>query len=132
MIPGTRTADGSLLINTTTPNGAQVFNGGVALDTNTGAVFVMNGTGPVYQGGLRFTNVGQLCIAPGGVIDHYVNGLPVNIDGRLVTQLNQPVSPGDAFVGGIRVGPLGGVYTSDITPPPPTGFSSGFSNGFGA
>ena len=44
-------------------------------------------------------------------------GLPFNVDGGLVLQVNQPVSPGDAYVGGVRVGPLGGVYAVDTTPP---------------
>lgn len=131
MIPGTRAADGSLQINTTTPNGAQVFAGGFALDKTTGANYVFNGNGPVFIGGHMVTDVGQLCIAPGGTIAGYVNGLPVTADGRLVTQLNQTPGANDPFVGGIRVGPLGGVYTTDATPPVPNGFSSGFDAGFG-
>ena len=50
-------------------------------------------------------------------ITNYAMGLPFNVDGGLVLQVNQPVSPGDAYVGGVRVGPLGGVYAVDTTPP---------------
>ena len=60
----------------------------------------------------------------------YKGGYPYNANDELVVQLNQPVSPGDAWVAGIRVGPLGGVYIIDVVPPTLGGFSNGFSNGF--
>ena len=64
-------------------------------------------------------------------IHHFNQGLPVDSEGGLVVQLNQPESPGDAFVGGIRVGPLGGVYVVNLTPPPEVdAFSPGFNEGF--
>lgn len=128
MIPGARTPDGAIYIWTSTPAGPQLAQGGISVRDD-GSVFVMNGTGPNSSGGHMITGAGQLCIAPGGAIDHYVNGLPVTVDGRLVTQLNQVPAPSDAWVGGIRVGPLGGVYTVDTTPPV-SGFSSGFDAGF--
>jgi hypothetical protein len=131
VIPGTRTAEGDLLIDTNAPGAGRPFSGGFALNPVTGAIFVMNGTGNRFIGGHMATNAGQLCIAPGGVRAGWLNGLPVTVDGRLVTQLNEPVDPDDAFVGGIRVGPLGGVYTTDVNPPAPQGFSNGFDTGFG-
>ena len=61
----------------------------------------------------------------------FAMGLPFDSEGRLVIQMNQAVAPSDPYVGGVRVGPLGGVYAVDLTPPPQIdGFSSGFDGGF--
>jgi hypothetical protein len=76
---------------------------------------------------------GTLMVGPPPIVG-YKGGYPYNADGELVVQLNQPPVPGDEFVGGIRVGPAGGIYVIDTTPPPPpdAGFSDGYSNGFDA
>ena len=70
-----------------------------------------------YVNGFMVDEFGTLQVGP-PPIHHYAQGLPFDNEGRLVEQLNQPESPGDAFVGGIRVGPLGGVYVVNLTPPP--------------
>jgi hypothetical protein len=86
-----------------------------------------------FDQGKGFMNNGALCVRQSGEpIAGYVGGLPVTATGALKCQLNQPVSPGDSYVGGLRVGPLGGLYIVDATPPAPNGFSSGFDAGFGA
>ena len=72
---------------------------------------------------------GTVMVGPPPIVG-YKGGLPYNADHELVVQLNQPVSPGDSYVGGVRVGPLGGVYIIDTAPPPEGGYSNGFSNGF--
>jgi len=59
-----------------------------------------------------------------------MNGLPVTAEGALVAQLNVAVAPSDPYVGGVRVGPFGGIYCVDIAPPTEFGFSNGFSNGY--
>jgi hypothetical protein len=131
MLPGTRTDDGALYV-TDAPLLSETFNGGVLM-SGAGVVAVTSTLLPqVFANGLGLRQAGQLCIAYGGVIANYEAGLPFTADGRLVCQLNQPISPGDSFVGGVRVGPLGGVYVVDIDPPVVSGFSSGFSSGFGA
>jgi len=68
-----------------------------------------------YVNGFKVDNDGTLQVGP-PPITHYAMGLPFNAADGLVIQLNQPESPGDAYVGGIRVGPLGGVYAVDETP----------------
>lgn len=130
MIPGSKTSEGALYITSLVPQPTSTFNGGVAV-SDTGAIHVSGLLPEVFANGLGLRNSGALCIAPGGVRAGSAMGLPFTADGRLVTQLNQPVSPSDSYVGGIRVGPLGGVYTSDVSPPPPEGFSNGFDTGFG-
>jgi|PlaIllAssembly_1097288.scaffolds.fasta_scaffold01021_7 hypothetical protein len=65
--------------------------------------------------GFLVDDLGTLQVGNPPIID-YVMGLPFNAAGALVLQINQPASPGDSFVGGIRVGPLGGVYAVNTTP----------------
>ena len=79
--------------------------------------------------GLPVDEFGTLQVGP-PPITHYFLGLPFNAAGGLVVQVNQPESLGDAYVGGIRVGPLGGVYAVNTTPPSLDAFSTGFSQGF--
>ena len=131
MIPGLKTPEGALYIIESAPAAGDPANGGVSM-TNDGWVRVDGLLPPqVFTNGFGFRNNGALCINKfGTAIAGYQQGLPFNSVGQLVCQLNQPVSPGDAFVGGLRVGPLGGVYVTDTTPVVPFSFSNGFSNGF--
>jgi hypothetical protein len=99
--------------------------------TNEGSVKISPNGPQRFDQGKGFMNNGALCTS-NEAIAGYVGGLPVTATGALKVQLNQPVSPGDAFVGGIRVGPLGGVYVTDTTPVVPFSFSNGFSTGFNA
>ena len=104
--------------------------GGVTIG-ELGAVYVTS-TLPVqvFANGFGLRHDGRLCVAYGGPIDKFEMGLPFTNDGRMVCQLNQAVQPSDPFVGGIRVGPLGGIYTIDLTPPETSAYSTGFSEGF--
>lgn len=64
-------------------------------------------------------------------ITQWAMGLPFDSEGRLIIQMNQAVGLTDPYVGGIRVGPLGGIYAIDLTPPPQIdAFSDGFDGGF--
>lgn len=130
MLPGKRTSDGALYVTTAAYLPSDTFSGGVMMNA-AGAIHVNANTPQQFSQGRGFMNNGDLCIdIAGGAIAGYINGLPVTATGALKCQLNQPVSPGDAYIGGIRVGPLGGIYIVDATPPADYGFSSGFSNGF--
>jgi hypothetical protein len=129
MLPGLKTSDGSLYITEEGSQPSDVFLGGLRM-TPEGIVRATENAPQVFANGFGVSESGPLCISFGGVMANYQQGLPFTADGRLVCQLNQPVSPGDAFVGGIRVGPLGGVYVTDTTPVVPFSFSNGFSNGF--
>jgi hypothetical protein len=131
MLPQASVApDGSLYVVIGAAGPADTRVGGV-LVTPAGSIHV-NGNAPQrFDQGKGFMNNGDLCLdLLGEPIAGYVGGLPVTAVGAIKAQLNQPVSPGDAFVGGIRVGPLGGVYVTDTTPVVPFSFSNGFSNGF--
>lgn len=129
MLPGRRSPNGSLFINDAAPPAGSPLLGGVALN-ELGAIFVAAAAPTKFANGFGVTDTGRLCVAYGGPIAKFAMGLPFTADGRLVCQLNQAVQPSDPFVGGIRVGPLGGIYTIDLTPPPFEAFSSGYSGGF--
>ena len=129
MLPGARTADGALYVTTVAPAATDVQSGGVTM-TAEGQVHVGANAPQKFDQGKGFMLNGDLCIdVAGSPIVGYVGGLPVTATGALKCQLNQPVSPGDAYVGGLRVGVLGGLYVVD-TAPPPSAWSNGFSDGY--
>jgi len=68
-----------------------------------------------YANGFKVADDGTLQVGP-PPITHYAMGLPFNVDDGLVLQVNVPPATGDVYVGGTRVGPLGGVYAVDTTP----------------
>lgn len=129
MLPSRRSPNGSLFVTETPPLNISV-NGGISM-SDLGSLWVTS-TLPVQVvvNGFGMRHSGELCVAYGGPIDRFEMGLPFTADDRLVCQLNQAVQPSDPFVGGIRVGPLGGIYTIDLTPPPMEAFSSGYDGGF--
>lgn len=134
MINGRKSSDGALFVLQQAAPADAVRKGGQAM-TELGALYVGNvgvGSYSTPNGYLTDQN-GTLMVGPPPIVG-YKGGYPYNADGELVVQLNQPPVPGDEFVGGIRVGPLGGIYVIDTTPPPPpdAGFSDGYSNGYDA
>ena len=130
MLAGRRSDNGSIYVTETVPS--QPFDEGGLVVGPLGALYVTSTLPPqVFVNGFGARHDGRLCVAYGGPIDFFEMGLPFTDDGRLVCQLNQAVAPSDPFVGGVRVGPLGGVYTIDLTPPPEVdAFSDGFDGGF--
>lgn len=80
--------------------------------------------------------------APQDATDAVVGGVRVTALGAVHVNANAPQTfdQGKAFMlnGDLcissqpAVGHVGGLYITDTTPPPPTGFSNGFSAGFGA
>ncbi len=130
MLPGRRSPNGSIFVNNAAPPAGSPLLGGIALN-DLGAIYVDAASVPTkFNNGFGVTDDGRLCVAYGGAIAQFEMGLPFTANGRLVVQLNQATVPSDPFVGGIRVGPLGGIYTIDLTPPPLDAFSSGFDEGF--
>ena len=78
----------------------------------------------VWINGMRLSAAGAVVIDPGvGAARPYfeVAGLPFDkrASNVTITQENQTPSPSDPYVnGGVRVGPLGGVYTTTAAAPP--------------
>jgi hypothetical protein len=133
MLPGLRTPNGALFVTTAAPTADDVYSGGVRM-TPAGVIRVNGNTPQRFDQGKGFMNNGALCVDLSGIspVVGHVGGLPVTALGAIKVQFNQDPSVGDAYVGRIRVGPLGGVYVVDTTPLDPEGFSTGFSEGFGA
>jgi len=109
-------SEGRLYIDIGGPLPSSSYAGGLRR-TATGAVNVTENTPQVFVNGLGASHTAELCIAPGGVISTYVMGLPMTEVGRLVTQADLTPNANDPYVAGIRVGPLGGVYTTSAAPP---------------
>lgn len=117
MLPGARTPDGQLYVTTAAPVAADPRIGGVTL-TSAGAVKVNINDPQKFDQGKGFMLNGALCIRQSGEpVAGFVGGLPVTATGALKCQVNQTPSDTDPFVGGLRVGPLGGLYITDATPP---------------
>ena len=132
MLPARRTEDGALYISTIAPQPTDIFKHGIAM-TSDGVMRVDEfGVPSNFVGGFGVTDAGALCVnLSNAAIAGFHQGLPMDSVGNLVCQLNQPVSPGDSYIAGVRVGPLGGVYVVDTAPPLNDPWSSGFSSGFG-
>jgi hypothetical protein len=128
MLPGARTPEGVVYVTTASPTAADTRNGGVLVSPS-GQLHISANFPQKFDQGKGFMNNGDLCMG-NGPIAGYVGGLPVTELGAIRAQLNQTPAPTDPFVGGIRVGPLGGVYITDTDPTPPFSFSTGFNDGF--
>jgi hypothetical protein len=129
MLPGARSDKGALFISTGAPIPEAELVAGILVGP-LGVLFCSTLPPQVFPNGIGTRSDGLLCIAPGGVAANSMNGLPVTAEGALVVQLNVAFGIDDPYVGGIRVGPFGGVYCVDIAPPTQFGFSNGFSNGY--
>ena len=127
-----RTDDAGRLfvVSGTTPADSTVANGVLVGPVGPAIVDLANNPS-VFNNGLPLTNEGRLCMEAGGAISHYALGLPFTAQNRLVCQTNLAPTPGDPYVNGIRVGPNGGIYITDLTPPAQFAWSGGFSNGYG-
>ena len=132
MLPGRLTADGAIYISTIAPQPTDIFKHGIAM-TSDGVMRVDEfGVPSNFVGGFGVTDAGALCVnLSNAAIAGFHQGLPMDSVGNLVCQLNQPVSPGDQYIAGVRVSPLGGVYVVDNSPPLEDAWSNGFSSGFG-
>ena len=80
--------------------------------------------------GFLFDNNGVLQTSS-GPIQSWNGGLPFDAAGKLVVTTGTPVAS-DPYVGELRVSPTLGVYLTTATPAALSGFSGGFSSGFGA
>lgn len=130
MLPGARTPTGALYVDSAAPSSLSNANGGVSVEPD-GSINTTPTVSATFANGVEVSAVGAMSIAVGGTITNYQQGLPFNSAGQLVCQLNQPENPDDAYVGGVRVGTVGGVYAVDTAPPVPHAFDSGFDSGFG-
>jgi len=115
MIPAARDALGRVYIINAAPPASAPRKGGFAL-SDLGQVYIDSVNNPVvFANGFGF-NAGRLCVSLGGAQAIWREGLPFTLTGRLFAQLNTIPAASEPYVGGIRVGPRGGVYVVDIVP----------------
>lgn len=109
------------------------FNGGTPVDDTGGLVIAPEAAGytpDFFIGGLGYTEEGAI-VTDGfnPIIGHTNSGLPYTSVGLAVS----PNAPTSWAPGGIPLAPNGRVSVIDEVPPPlVSGFSDGFSLGFGA
>jgi hypothetical protein len=116
MIPGLKTPDGALYCTTVAPAAGDPVSGGVTM-TPDGWVRANANSPQKWDQGKGFLTNGALCVdVLGSAVVGYVNGLPVTATGALKCQLNTTPVAADTYVGGLRVGPLGGLYIVDAAP----------------
>jgi hypothetical protein len=117
---------GKVRNTTSAPN---VFSNGVGF--NGGLLCVDLNSPQRWQHGLPFNNASKVCVQTIGTPDHWTNGgLPVNEFGCLAVDTVAAVayhSNGLPFTAGGRI-----AFAASEPPVVLTGFSNGFSNGFGA
>jgi hypothetical protein len=128
MIPGARDAQGRLYVTSAAPTAASFFKGGVAM-TALGQVHITATLPSVFANGLPLLHDGSLCVAAGGTVFGFENGIPFDVAGSIVTTLNLVPTATDPYSNGVRVG-AGGVFTTDAVPVVGFAFSDGFSEGF--
>jgi hypothetical protein len=99
--------------------GAQIYNG-IEEEGGVLAVDFQATDTPIepsrFVNGFMVSPTGQLVISSDPTVD-FLEGLPRTATGALKAQTDTVPDPKDPFVGGIRVGPLGGVYTTLVAPP---------------
>lgn len=104
-------SDGSLNL-TSTEDAGNVFVGGILVNPD-GAIRASVDAPEVFNSGFGLRHSGELCIAEGGTIATYVQGLPVTSDGQLVVQSGTPGET-DLFHNGICVNGLGVFAIGDV------------------
>lgn len=119
MLPPFVDSLGRLRITFDAPTPLSTFMGGLAVSEN--AQVHVNFNAPQgFVNSYGTVSSGALCVSHDSE-DGYVGGLPRTTNGALKAQENNIPDPTDPYVGGVRVGPLGGVYTTyAVAPPPPT------------
>lgn len=115
MLPGRRDGEGRLDVTTDPVAATSTFQGGIAINP-LGQVHIINANPTFYSNGFGVLGTGQLCCGS-EAISFFKDGLPRTALGKLKIQTDTVPDPKDPFVGGIRVGALGGVYTTLIAPP---------------
>ena len=114
---GATTSEGVLYVTSNAPTASDPRNGGVCMTVN-GAAIVNAGSPQLFNQGKAFMNDGALCVdVAGSAIVEYINGLPVTATGALRCQQNQTPASTDPYVGGMRVGPTGGLYVTNVAAP---------------
>ena len=115
MLPGSVDNEGRLDVTADPPTASSSFVAGIAI-SELGQVHISNAVTDTFVNGIMVTDLGQVCFAAAPIDGGFLGGFPRKADGRLVGQADTTPDPKDPFVSGVRVGPLGGIYTTYIPP----------------
>jgi hypothetical protein len=118
MLPGRTDPQGRLYVTTAAIAANATYQGGIPISP-LGQVYIDINAPQKFVNGLGVNNAGKLCINNIGPVVNWQGGLPLVDGGALFCQLNQTPNVNDPYVGGIRVGPLGGIYITDVAPAVP-------------
>ena len=115
MLPGRRDGAGRLYTVIAAPGATSTLRGGIA-HTEFNQTHITTTVSTNFVNGFMVSATGQLVVSASAAVTE-LDGLPRTATGALKYQADQTPAATDPFVGGIRVGPLGGVYTSTSVPP---------------
>jgi hypothetical protein len=115
MLPGRRDAEGRLDVTTDPVGATTTLKGGIAVN-GVGQVHITNVVSDNFVNGFMVSDTGALVMSTAAAVT-FLEGLPRTATGALKAQVDTVPAAKDPFVGGIRVGPLGGVYTTYTAPP---------------
>jgi hypothetical protein len=115
MLPGRRDAEGRLHITPDPILPTTTFQGGIAINP-LGQVHTVSGAPDHFVNGFGVSDKGALCIGDGGGIHAYLEGIPRTLAGKVTTQTDVAPAATDPFLGGLRIGLLGGVYVTTLPP----------------
>ena len=116
MLPGLKDGLGELFVVSTPPDAGATYFGGIARSSE-GAVHISETDPLFFTNGFGITAIGQVCVAFGGTIQNYLEGIPRDPAGRVVAYpLGTVPNNTSSFLGKLRIG-AAGVYMNSITPP---------------
>ena len=115
MLPVSVDDEGRLDVTTDPVGATSSLLGGIARNA-VGQVHITPTVSDNFVNGLMVSDTGQLVMSSDPIAG-YLGGFPRDALGRVKGQTDTIPDPKDPFVSGIRVGPLGGVYTTLTAPP---------------
>jgi hypothetical protein len=116
MLPGRRDAEGRLYVTSVAPLPTSTLQGGIAVSA-LGQVHYFTGLPTKVVNGYPVDDAGMLCVVLGGTIAEYLSAIPRGANGVVVAQVDVAPAATDPYVaGGLRVGPLGGLYLTSAVP----------------
>jgi hypothetical protein len=115
VLPGRRDPQGRLDITADPPGVGTTYQGGIAINS-LGQVHAVGADPTRYVNGLPVSDTGQLCVGDQATA-YFLEGIPRTGTGRIKAQADNVPAATDPYIGGLRIGPLGGVYTTYVVPP---------------
>jgi len=114
MLPGRRDGLGRAYAIGGPPAANATFQGGIAISP-LGQLYTTVAAPSSFSNGFGVSPRGELCVGSTAIVN-YLEGIPRLANGAVRTQLDVVPAATDPFLGGLRIGPVGGVYLSSAVP----------------